>query len=356
MWCPPALQGRIVRAMAFVLLLSLGACSSGPRYGGSAEAYRAPGPPDDPWGPYISEASTRFGLPDPWIRAVIQQESGGRAYLNGQPTTSDAGAMGLMQLMPDTYADMQTQYGLGSDPYDPHDNILAGTAYLRQMYDRYGAPGCLAAYNAGPARVDDYLETGRPLPNETINYVASIAPALGTSASLSGPLAAYASAPEALAEQSEVAAAPPTPAPAAPPATSVAAEMSALNATPHGCNTNAAYDTVASCPESDPADRDPPSPALQPAIYSPPPSGGGYAVQVGAFGSPDRARQAAGTAQQTDSSRLLATRLVVQQTASAGGNPLWRARLAGMDRMTAGNACRTLTARGIACVIIPPGE
>ncbi|OUJ06068.1 murein transglycosylase [Acetobacter malorum] len=116
----------------------------------------------------------------------MQQESGGKQYLNGGLTTSGAGAMGLMQLMPATYADMQSQYGLGGDPYNPKDNILAGAAYIRLMYDRYGAPGFLAAYNAGPDRVDDYLNNGRHLPDETVNYVAAITPHLGGGVAVRG--------------------------------------------------------------------------------------------------------------------------------------------------------------------------
>jgi hypothetical protein len=83
--------------------------------------------------------------------------------------------MGLMQLMPKTYADLQRQYGLGADAYAPRDNILAGTAYLRQMYTRYGYPGMFAAYNAGPGRFDAYLSGRRPLPDETIAYLSAIA-------------------------------------------------------------------------------------------------------------------------------------------------------------------------------------
>src|SRR5580658_11098555 len=63
-----------------------------------------------------------------------------------------------------------------ADPYDAHDNILAGAAYLRELDDRYGAVGFLAAYNAGPARYEDHLATGRPLPAETRAYVATLVP------------------------------------------------------------------------------------------------------------------------------------------------------------------------------------
>ena len=138
--------------------------------------YAPPGPADDPWGPYIEAASQRFDVPDAWIRAVMHQESGGHEFINGQFVTSVPGAMGLMQLMPPTYDDMRNQYALGSDPYEPHDNIMAGTAYLRQMYDIYGSPGFLAAYNTGPGRLDDFLTRNRALPNETRQYVAIIGP------------------------------------------------------------------------------------------------------------------------------------------------------------------------------------
>ena len=99
---------------------------------------------------------------------------------NGNLVTSGAGAMGLMQVMPGTYDELRVRYPeLGDDPYDPHNNILAGTAYIREMYDIYGSPGFLAAYNAGPGRLDDYLTRSRTLPEETRRYVASIGPKLG---------------------------------------------------------------------------------------------------------------------------------------------------------------------------------
>jgi soluble lytic murein transglycosylase-like protein len=84
--------------------------------------------------------------------------------------------MGLMQIMPKTWTELRARYGLGADPYDPRDNILAGAAYIRELYDRYGATGFLAAYNAGPGRYERHLATGRPLPDETQAYVAKLAP------------------------------------------------------------------------------------------------------------------------------------------------------------------------------------
>ena len=129
----------------------------------------------DRWQGEIEEASRRFDLPEAWIRRVIEAESGGRTRLHGRPIESSAGAMGLMQLMPGTWGAMRAAHGLGPDPHDPRDNILAGTAYLRAMYDRFGYPGLFGAYNAGPARYADHLATGRRLPGETRAYVARIA-------------------------------------------------------------------------------------------------------------------------------------------------------------------------------------
>lgn len=130
--------------------------------------------PLDRWSNHVAEASTRFGIPQAWIRRVMRAESGGRTELNGRPITSHAGAQGLMQLMPGTWQAMRAAHGLGQDVHDPRDNILAGTAYLRAMYDRFGYPGLFAAYNAGPGRFAEHLATGRRLPAETVAYVAAV--------------------------------------------------------------------------------------------------------------------------------------------------------------------------------------
>ncbi|RWE06363.1 MAG: lytic transglycosylase domain-containing protein [Mesorhizobium sp.] len=125
--------------------------------------------------PHIAKASKRFRIPERWIRAVLAAESA-----QDVRAVSSAGAMGLMQVMPGTWAELRVRYAFGDDPFDPRDNILAGTAYLREMLDRYGSIGAmLAAYNAGPSRYDEYLATGRPLPAETRAYVARLAPILG---------------------------------------------------------------------------------------------------------------------------------------------------------------------------------
>jgi soluble lytic murein transglycosylase-like protein len=133
------------------------------------------------WRPWILEASTRFQVPASWIAAVMRTESGGRLTLGGRPITSPAGAMGLMQIMPRTWADLRRRHGLGPDPYAPRDNILAGAAYLRELYVRYGYPGLFAAYNAGPARLEATLASRQPLPAETRAYLASLGQAAPTS-------------------------------------------------------------------------------------------------------------------------------------------------------------------------------
>lgn len=126
------------------------------------------------WEPLIAEASRRFGIQAAWIRAVMRAESAGQTTLNGRPITSSAGAMGLMQVMPETYREMRQSLGLGTDPYDPRDNILAGTAFLRAMYDRFGYPGLFAAYHAGPEHFDAWLRRGTSLPAETLGYLRRI--------------------------------------------------------------------------------------------------------------------------------------------------------------------------------------
>lgn len=128
---------------------------------------------DVPYAAEVAEAARRFDIPATWIRAVMGAESAG-----DPGAVSSAGAMGLMQIMPGTWAELRVRNHLGRDPYDPRDNILAGAAYLRELHDRYGSPGFLAAYNAGPDRYEESL-AGRPLPSETRAYVASIAPFIG---------------------------------------------------------------------------------------------------------------------------------------------------------------------------------
>ncbi len=106
------------------------------------------------------------GLPRELLRAVVWAESGGR-----QDVVSSKGALGLMQLMPETAAE------LGVDPKDASENLEGGTRYLRQMLERYEGDRdqlvkALAAYNAGPGSVEEF--GGLPPYSETVAYVAKI--------------------------------------------------------------------------------------------------------------------------------------------------------------------------------------
>lgn len=173
--CHRATVGRVhaPRRPAVLLLSGLIACVA---ISVIARAQTVPPPAitASAYGAFVTQAAQRFGIPEAWIWAVMRVES------HGHPRAiSPRGAMGLMQIMPDTWTGLRARYGLGADPYDPRDNILAGAAFLREMHDRYGAPGFLAAYNAGPGRYDDYVANARPLPAETIAYVAAIAPLIG---------------------------------------------------------------------------------------------------------------------------------------------------------------------------------
>ncbi|AMY70892.1 lytic transglycosylase domain-containing protein [Frigidibacter mobilis] len=179
-------QSRDRAAWRCVVLAAIGALSLG---SGSAAAVAQSTPIVRPaavdlHADHIAEASRRFGIPEHWITAVLRAESAGDVR-----AVSMAGAMGLMQVMPATWAELRSRYGLGRDPYEPRDNILAGTAYLREMFDRYGnVAAMLAAYNAGPGRYDEYLATGRILPAETRAYVAALAPMLGGAVASEPPI------------------------------------------------------------------------------------------------------------------------------------------------------------------------
>ena len=373
--------------------------------------YPPPGPPEDPWGPYIREAAARFQVPGHWVRAVMHQESGGE-----QQATSPVGAMGLMQVMPATYEGLRVRYQLGDDPYDPHNNILAGTAYIREMYDRYGAPGFLAAYNAGPDRVDSYLAGHGPLPDETVNYLAAITPNLGSEVPRSGPFAVYASRSgrgqrptiASLAAGCDVNAAydPNHPCTTllhaaeqpAPIQTAMAPQLGA-----NGCDVNAAYDPRHPCtslPQTAAVSHAPsaqqiaavkmasadghaaigtirvPAPAgahqvaaATPAAYyrpATPPSRqqashpaephGDWAIQVGAFASPALARTVAEGARAQAPDQLRSAALALQPTAPFGNKVLYRARLAHLSASAASSACARLNHRQLPCVVVPPNR
>jgi D-alanyl-D-alanine carboxypeptidase len=401
-FCPPSLSWRVRLIACLALLTALAACGSRPTYHARvhynpSRYYPPPGPASDPWGPYIREASGRFGLPENWIRRVMRQESGGQ-----EDVISWAGAVGLMQVMPDTYDGLRSRYNLGDDPFDPHNNILAGTAYLREMYDRFGSPGFLAAYNAGPNRVDRYLNAGTPLPAETVNYVASIAPLLGPGTPMSGPLAIYAGTGRGtqFAVRATPAGCDPDAAynpngPCTPlrpeleqPAVIVAAAAPApVYAASADCDPDAAYDPTRPCqplpeapmsaapvaaaprvviaeslPQQAPVRRSgyaTPRRPLQeamgmPVAFASGPPPGHWAIQVGAFANLATAQAAAENARSALPELLRTAKIELPATAPLGTQIAFRARLSGLSPTAAADACSRLDGRGTACITVPP--
>jgi cell division septation protein DedD len=366
-------SGAVLRGVGCLAVLALlSACAGGGHQNARQEAagyarharsdYTPPGPPSDPWGPYITEAAARFDVPERWVREVIRAESSGQLYQNGQLTTSPVGAMGLMQVMPGTYDDLRQEFALGDDPYDPHNNILAGTAYLRKMYDLYGSPGFLAAYNAGPGRLEDYLLRNRGLPDETRRYVAKIAPNIqGTQpehVSDASQLAMYqlpdnipsgpryprgrrGAAPVALAQNraptsvyvrgpvQTAALAPPPPRPSAPPMRVAAAAPAPSRG----------FHLI--------------SPAMADTMPSHGGGGGDWAIQVGAFGNANQAQAAAVSARSKAHGPLASARPLVGTVRQAHAT-LYRARLTGLSRDSAVEACKVIVNTRGACIVLSP--
>ena len=311
----------------------------------AAHSYPAPGGIVDPWSPYIREAAHCFQVPEGWIREVLQQESGGRLYDDdGSLVTSPAGAIGLMQVMPQTYDLLQQRYQLGSDPYEPRNNIMAGAAYIREMYDRYGAPGFLAAYNAGPDRVDAYLTDGTPLPDETVNYVASVAPRLGDGVAMTGPLAAYANAGV---ERDRAYAGSQTNADVA-----VSARADEDDPSMHAFAGGGLVTTTAST--GIPTIR--PVASVQGAAQPPsiPVQGGDWSIQVGAYTDPTKSSAAIYSARAHAGRLLLMAQTMI--TPVQAGRMLYRARLSGLSAAGAVAACAELSSNGLDCIAVPPGS
>jgi hypothetical protein len=358
------------------LLTALAACGTAPhqdairetaRYVAHAKQnYTPPGPPEDPWGPYIRQASARFDMPDSWIRSLMRVESGGKEYINGDLITSGAGAMGLMQVMPETYDELRDRYNLGDDPFDPHDNITAGVAYMREMYEIYGSPGFLAAYNAGPARLDDYLANVRPLPDETRRYVAMIGPNLrgiypnNRSAAdelamntlpINIPPGKRYSRPVMLARARpgsggrlpqrapvEVAQLPEQPRRGWVSGQQFAMVLPPPPAPPHG-----GFRLIASANAADAA----------PARHFGPAAPGQWAIQVGAFANQGQAHNALIAAQDHARVELVVAHPFVASV-HQGHTVLWRARMTGMSRETAIGACEKITRGRSNCIVLSP--
>jgi hypothetical protein len=420
------------QGLGLAVLALLSACaSSGPQVSARVQAkdyaaaspgnYTPPGPPSDPWGPYVSEASARFNVPRQWIRQVMRVESGGNEYMGGHLTVSPAGAMGLMQLEPGTYQEMAARYGLGNDPFNPYSNIMAGTAYIHEMYQIYGSPGFLAAYNAGPGRLDNYLDYHAPLPDETRNYVAMIGPRIQgiyprqrsegemlamnrlpvqippglrhdngagtdslnaqslsrheiTTHSLNGVALASYKAP--LPTPAPFKAPTPQPMPAPAPV-----QVAALAPPPQ-------FERPRYAPPSALA---PPPPRFASALAVPPPrfalarpaapryaprrfaliptaeaaaplpraetvalnTGSGWAVQVGAYNTPAKARAALGIAELSAVSALIHGQAVVNSVNTTHGM-FYRARFVNLPHEVAVNACNKLSASATGCMVISP--
>jgi soluble lytic murein transglycosylase-like protein len=183
--------GRSVRVVV-PLFLVLTVCDFSAAGETRSAAHTASCRTSNPFADFIDDASRRFGVPVQWIRSVLGAESAGDVRAK-----SPKGAMGLMQIMPDTWTDLRLRYGLGNDPYDARNNILAGTAYLRELHDQYGSPDFLAAYNAGPARYAEHL-AGRPLPAETRAYLEKLVPVIGSDIAASSAVASLRSSAGAL--------------------------------------------------------------------------------------------------------------------------------------------------------------
>ncbi|OUI94510.1 murein transglycosylase [Acetobacter indonesiensis] len=354
-------QARKKRAASAVFvggLAVLSACA-GPT---PRTSYRAPGPAVNQWGPYIQEASTRFSIPQSWIRAVMQQESGGHQYIHGHLVRSVHGAVGLMQLKPATYKELAHRYRLGSDPYDPHDNIMAGSGYIRELYDRFGSPQFLAAYNCGPQCAENHRSRGTPLPDYAKTYVAAIKP------HLNDPI-------PAMLQPTQIAYAPaPTPPVKVMAVTTGSADASASRQLAMGTAPALQDDftpppptpaddaiAVSSASDTAPASVDVASSAPQATSYTPTPAAaawqqdstvGGATIQIGAFSTQERAQRAAALAKQTSGALANTVNHIDLIPGGANGHPVWRTRLAGLPAEQTDAACAALRQQGMPCVLV----
>lgn len=389
----------LLQFLPLFTLLFLTACGGGHHYkGGSVSSrysnympghpkkWNPPGPPLDPWGPYINQSSQRFNVPDQWIRAIILQETRGYQYYNKRPVTSPHGAKGLMQIKSATYKDLAKRYKLGDDVYDPHDNIMAGTGYIRTLYNKYGAPGFAAAYHGGPGTLDAYLKRGVALPKATKNYMISVTPNLGNSVPMSGPFAslggAYAQKNTRNPLPLEAYYTPKTYSPVQMVTTAQVMpsdskkELKKYIIKDHeqtiaSNNTNEppimivpsnyhpAYDHNHTSTNNHSTAFNPPYSATPkpPAMIQTSPTSkhyyistkGDWNVQVGAFTNADLANHAIATAKQKAASLLILARPNLE-TVQKNGKTLYRAKLGGLSYATALQACNLLKVKKMNCV------
>jgi hypothetical protein len=384
---PAATRGhrRLIPMAGVALLALLSACANNPppldqsreaaTYRARTHDYSAPGPASDPWRPYIVEAAERFDVPERWIREVMRAESGGHAEVDGQPITSPVGAMGLMQVMPETYETLRVRYALGDDPYDPHNSILAGGAYIREMYELYGSPGFLAAYNAGPGRLEDYLHRNRTLPDETRRYVAMIGPYIRDSQPKNPiPDEQFAGnmlpveIPPGPRHQRQVFAVARVITPPLPPRGAHGVQVAELPRPSRAERGAAALVElpVPPRPVAPPAQLAAVAPPIRQGLHLINPAmadtlplrgGGGpsgaWAIQVGAFGNESLARAAVGSAKDQAHENLAVARPMVASV-QQGHAVLYRARLLGLSHEAAMQACERLSHGRTSCTVLSP--
>ncbi|MGG6429679.1 lytic transglycosylase domain-containing protein [Acetobacter ghanensis] len=344
---------RVFSLIALGGLAILSACA-----GPAKTSYRAPGSALNPWGPYIREASDRFSIPQSWIRAVMQQESGGHQYMNGHLTRSVHGAVGLMQIKPDTYAELAQRYHLGSDPYNPHDNIMAASGYIRELYDRFGTPDFLVAYSCGPQCMENHRSRGVSLPSYARSYLASVAPHLNDPVPAS-PLPTQPqpailpdqAAPVQVAAASTAtgsygpATAPPLDDDTLPPPSAgndAIAQQDIGTSQQTASYQPAGYQSISTAPLAGPG-----------IVWQPGSTAGNAVIQIGAFSSPERAMHAIQIARQS-SSALSHAQNRVEKVTPAGRPPVWRTRLAGLPSSQTDTICSALRQQGLSCIAVTP--
>lgn len=325
-----AVAHQAARLLVLAALCVLAGCA-GPR-----RSYAPPVASDNAlnqWTPYVQEASQRFTIPQSWIRAIMRQESGGHQYLHGHLTRSIHGAVGLMQIKPDTYAELAGRYHLGSDPYDPHDNIMAGSGYIRELYNRFGSPDFAGAYSCGPQCMSNHRTRGAPLPSYAVAYLAAVSPHLNDPVPGDNTQIAQAVAAAEAQNWSD----------------SDHPQAEPLNDTPTDTTTNGA-DTrqVSITPLPGQSSREV---ALSgPAItWRQNRITGNAVIQIGAFSTRGRADAALRTAHGA-APALGQAHDRVERILSGSGASVWRTRLEGLPAAQTGTICQALHQQGLACV------